>query len=358
MTTAPNTTITPYRYEPVLGAISLILGTALWVVIAISIVGLFYGAMIGLFVFFVQLMLIAHLRGNAIKLGEQQMPELYRRVVLLAQRIGLKKVPDVYVMQANGVLNAFATRFGSRNFLVLHSEIVQACGDNHDALDFVIGHELGHLHRGHLRWQWLRAPALLIPLLGSAYARAREYSCDRYGAAACADLHQGSTALCILVAGACHAGAVNKQAFIDQAADLDTVFMQLGGWFSHYPHLAHRLHAIEPTLTPSHPPKLLTRIVAGSLITLLVLAWVGILIWSGKQISNSLSSFLSERLDSMPPALSSDSDAVPDADKDDADKAGADKASADSDDAAEDSAAPPAKIPAKKPPPAAAAKHR
>ena len=241
-------TIEPYKGEVPLRTLMVIIGIVLWIVLVVSVIGLVYGLAIGALLLFTHVVMISHIRGSSIKLSPKQMPVLHERVVRLSKRIGLKKVPDAYLLQSNGVLNAFATRLGSRNFIVLHSDIIRACGDNSDALEFIIGHELGHLHRGHLRWRWLKAPAQIIPLLGTAYSRACEYTCDRYGAAVCADPKHKYDALCILAAGGAHARSVNPREFVAQERDLNTVFMKLGSWFSTHPHLASRVAALEPTL--------------------------------------------------------------------------------------------------------------
>jgi len=220
----------------------------LWLVFILSLVGLAYGILLGLFFFFAHMSLIAHLRGSSIKLGPNQMPELYGRVVELSRRIGLKKVPDVYLRQSGGLLNAFATRFGKARFVVLFSELVHACGDNSNALDFIIAHELGHIHRGHLNLRWLYAPAFFIPFLGSAYSRACEYTCDRYGFQAPKDPDRGLDGLCILAAGPQFASAVNRQAFAAQDRDLNTAFMKLGEWFATHPPLAVRIAALASNL--------------------------------------------------------------------------------------------------------------
>ena len=174
--------VAPHSGETSLKLVLVILGALLWVLIIVSMVGAAYALFFGVFFFVTHMIMIAHIRGSSVKLGPKQMSGLYNRVVQLSERIGLKKVPDAYLLQAGGVLNAFATRFGSRNFIVLHSEMVRSCGENMDALDFIIAHELGHLHRGHLRWRWLKAPAMIVPFLGTAYYRSCEYTCDRYGA--------------------------------------------------------------------------------------------------------------------------------------------------------------------------------
>jgi Zn-dependent protease with chaperone function len=240
--------VTPSPAEVPLRVALLITGVALWILIVVSLVGLLYGILLGIFFFVAHMSLIAHVRGSSIKLGPDQMPEIYARVVELSQRIGLNKVPDVYLRQSGGVLNAFATRFGRARFIVLFSELVHACGDNVNALDFIIAHELGHLHRGHLNLRWLIGPAFFIPFLGSAYSRACEYTCDRYGFQASDKGDLGLDGLCILAAGPQFAAAVNRRAFAAQDRDLNTAFMKLGEWFATHPPLALRISALAPYL--------------------------------------------------------------------------------------------------------------
>jgi Zn-dependent protease with chaperone function len=237
--------VSPDAAEVPLRIVLMITGSVLWIAFVVSIIGLVYGIVLGLVFFFVQLSLIAHIRGSSIKLGPQQLPELYERVDEIAQRIGMKTVPDVYLRQSGGVLNAFATRFGRARFVVLFSDLVEACGDNVDALDFIIAHELGHIHRGHLNWRWLLAPAMFIPFLGTAYSRACEFTCDRYGFAAPSDPIRSLDGLCILAAGPQYAAMVDMEEFAAQSRDLDTVFMKLGGWFATHPPLAQRIAALD-----------------------------------------------------------------------------------------------------------------
>ena len=240
--------VTPSASEVPLRVFLMIVAIALWILFVVSIIGLVYGIILGLFFFFAHLVLIAHVRGSSIKLGPQQMPALHERVAKIAHRIGMKRVPDVYLQQSGGVLNAFATRFGRRRFVVLYSDLVRACGDNLDALDFIVGHELGHIHRGHLNWRWLLAPALFVPFLGTAYSRACEYTCDRYGFQAPSDPNRSLDGLCILAAGPQFVPYVNRQAFVDQHDDLNTAFMKLGEWFGTHPPLAKRVAALAPNL--------------------------------------------------------------------------------------------------------------
>lgn len=51
----------------------------------------------------------AHIKTNAVRVSETQLPEVYRIVQTSCQNLGME-IPDVYVMQHN-VWNAFATKY-------------------------------------------------------------------------------------------------------------------------------------------------------------------------------------------------------------------------------------------------------
>ena len=127
---------------------------------------------------------IGNLRGNAIRITKNQFPELYEIVTLHVAQLQLKKVPEVYVLQGNGILNAFAMRFLKRQYVVLYSNVLEAAyQEGMDAVSFIIGHELGHIKRNHTSWlkSLFLLPAKLIPFLSSAHSRGCEYTCDNIG---------------------------------------------------------------------------------------------------------------------------------------------------------------------------------
>jgi Zn-dependent protease with chaperone function len=126
---------------------------------------------------------VGHLRGNGVRVTARQFPVIHRLVERHAEALGLDPAPPVYVLQAGGVLNAFATRFFSREFVVLYSDVVSLAQERGEhALGFVVGHELAHIRRGHLKHRWIKLPGYFIPYLGKAYSRACEYTCDRFSA--------------------------------------------------------------------------------------------------------------------------------------------------------------------------------
>jgi Zn-dependent protease with chaperone function len=229
-------------------ALVVLASIGIWILLAMTAIGLLYVALIALFLFVSHLAFVAHLRGSAVRLGPEQFPDLYRRVEELASRIGLRRMPAVYLMQAGGTLNALATKFLRTSFVVLFSDLLEACGDNSQARDMIIAHELGHLKERHLSWRWFLLPGLSTPFLGGAYSRAREYTCDRYGGAVCDDRRAAVLGLAILAAGGHHGPKVNLQALARQDADLGGAWMTLGRWLATHPPLAHRVAALDPDL--------------------------------------------------------------------------------------------------------------
>ncbi len=279
----PSLQVVRWSTERPLLALVWIAAAALWAMLAVSLIGIVYAALLAAFVFLGHVLFITHLRGNAVRLGPAQMPDLYERVAELAKQIGLKRVPEAYVVQAGGALNALATKFLRANLLVLYSDLLEACGNNRDARDFIIAHELGHLHAGHLRWRWLLLPGLVVPFLGTAYSRACEYTCDRYGIGASRDPGSALEGLCILAVGGKHGREINRRALVAQRADLNTAWMKIGHWLSTHPPIAHRLAALEPALADGTLRGAPAAIGALALLALAVVtpAALGLGVWRG-----------------------------------------------------------------------------
>jgi len=257
-------------------ALCIVVSLLIYLLLVVSVVGLVYALALAAFFFVAHAAFMTHIRGSAVRLGPEQLPVLHRRVEELAHRIGMQKIPDAYLMQAGGVLNAFATRFLGRQSIVLYSELLDACGDNDAARDMIIAHELGHLKAGHLRRRWLILPASLIPFLGTALSRAREYTCDRYGMAAAGDRKGALLGLIVLAAGGKHAAAVNQVAFARQREDLDTGWITIGEWLGTHPPLSKRIAALEPALLTG-----VERSHAGALRAMLILGFIAVVLIGG-----------------------------------------------------------------------------
>ncbi|MBO4689132.1 MAG: M48 family metallopeptidase [Clostridiales bacterium] len=126
----------------------------------------------------------AQYRANAIRITEKNFPEIYEVVEDYARRLGLKKVPKIYLTQENGVMNAFATFILRRQYIVLLTDLFEvAYLEHHDlnSIKFIIGHEMTHIRLRHATFSYNMSIlfANYIPILSNALSRAREYSCDR-----------------------------------------------------------------------------------------------------------------------------------------------------------------------------------
>lgn len=215
----------------------LIVGT-----LGVALVYLFIGF---IFYLFIQSAFISYIRGTGVRITPQQFPDLDARVAACSVKLGLKIVPEAYLLHADGIFNALATRFLGRNFIVLFSDIVDALEDRPEALNFYIGHELGHIKRGHLAWgPWLW-PAGLLPLLGAAYSRSREYTCDLHGAVCCASPEDGRRALAALAAGGSRWRTVDLDAYSGQ--NVRGFWMSFHELIADYPWLVKRMLRIDPT---------------------------------------------------------------------------------------------------------------
>ncbi|MBD8874100.1 M48 family metallopeptidase [Rhodanobacter sp. DHB23] len=230
-----------YGNERKLRAIALVLSALIWLALLVATFGivLIYVPLIALFLLAAHSALIAHLRGNGIRISARQMPDLHDRISACSSKLGMP-VPEAYLINGSGVLNAFATRFLGRNFVVLLSDIVDSMDDRPEALNFYIGHELGHIRMHHLTWGKILAPALWLPLLGAAYARAREYTCDRHGLAVCAQPEDAQYGLAALAAGKRRWRQVDLEEYSRSAAERPGFWMSLHELSSDYPWLNKR----------------------------------------------------------------------------------------------------------------------
>jgi Zn-dependent protease with chaperone function len=208
---------------------------------------LYIGAVVAL-IALVKVAWIAYVRGSAVRLGPAQFPELHAEVETLSRRMGLRRMPEVYLMQQDGALNAFAARFLRTHMVLLLSDLLEACGDDARARAMIIGHELGHIRAGHLYADWLLMPAAFVPFLGAALKRAREYTCDRYGLEAAGDREAALLGLSILSAGGRYGRLVNRDALMRQRHELRSVWMLVGEWLGSHPPLARRMAALAPEL--------------------------------------------------------------------------------------------------------------
>lgn len=259
-----------YRVEPkenIYFAICLIISLLIYTGIVLGMIAAIefgQSAFVGLFGFYAFIIIVAlhvlrgvlvgFIRGNAVKLGPHQFPEIHQVVMSQSQALGLSRVPDVFLLQQGGLLNAFATRFMGSDYVVLYSDLMEeAYEKNQETVDFVIAHELGHIKRNHIVKRLVILPALLIPFLGNAYSRACEYTCDSIGASL--SPAGAPTGLLLLSAGKRLYRKVDPHFFMEQR------YTEAGFWtwfaekLSTHPHLTKRLARFSNTAVLAGKPQ-------------------------------------------------------------------------------------------------------
>ncbi|WP_279402044.1 M48 family metallopeptidase [Piscibacillus salipiscarius] len=196
--------------------------------------------------FIINGLFIANIRNNGVKVTEKQFPKIAHRTREIANNMGLIKVPDVFIIQSGGLLNAFATKFFGRNFVVLYSDIVEIIEQGNDEeLEFIIAHELAHVKRRHVTKNTLLLPAMYTPFLGKAYSRACEYTCDRMAAIYTGNINASINALMILASGKYLYDQVNLEEYISQQRMEGGFFIWLSHITSTHPPLPHRIQKMK-----------------------------------------------------------------------------------------------------------------
>jgi Zn-dependent protease with chaperone function len=215
-----------------------------------------YAAIFGVGFWMVHALFLGRLRGNAVRVSERQFRDLHEIVVQQCRALDME-VPDVFVTQAGGMLNAFATKFFRRRFVILFSDVVELAREQGEAaVRFVVAHELAHLKRRHLSLRWLIFPAMLVPFLGSAYSRAREYTCDRFGARL---VPEGAVSgLLVLAAGKRLYREVDTNEYVQQTSTEGGFWYWLAEVTSTHPNLTKRVAAVRPQAAVRAPDRAFT----------------------------------------------------------------------------------------------------
>lgn len=237
-----------HEKEKTYGTLMMAVGGLSWLVIVLGTLGLalLYLAFIALAVWLASLYFKAIIYGDSVKVTAKQYPELHRILREQSQRMGLTEVPEMFVYNGSGIINAMAVRFLSTRYVILMSNLVDLMlkRGKMDELGFVIGHELGHHAAGHTNlWRnLLMGPGRIIPLLGAAYNRSRELTCDRIGSVAIGNPQAAQNALIAIAMGSETLGnQTDIGEFIAQESQVPELMGFLHKIFSHYPRMTRRV---------------------------------------------------------------------------------------------------------------------
>ena len=188
--------------------------------------------------------------GYSVKVSEQQFPEIYERAQHLRRELGMSTLPDIYVVNSHGIIQATAVRILGSKYVFLYSSLVDLMllKGHKKELDFVLGHELGHHAAGHISiWKSvLLAIVKHLPLVGKAYGRACELTADRIGHHLIGDQEASKRALSALALGSSSLlEELDINAFKHQESQIPDFMGFIHKVFSQYPRLTTRVIEIE-----------------------------------------------------------------------------------------------------------------
>lgn len=229
------------RRETVYYRIAFVFSVILWLLCVVTISPIIIIGFVALFLWLGNGLLIAQLKADAVKVDGEQLPELSATFAKVCEKLQIPKVPALYILRSDGALNAFATRHCGRDFVVVYSELLDTYGAASPEIEFLLGHELGHIKRRHLLKQLFLAPALFLPLLGHAYSRACELSCDRHGLFAASESQGAINAMLVLAGGRQAKAAMVPAAVARQYTDDRGFFVSWYELVSGYPTTSRRL---------------------------------------------------------------------------------------------------------------------
>jgi Zn-dependent protease with chaperone function len=213
------------------------LPTCLSIVVFILLFFGFQGILNGLF--------IGYLRQNSVRVSNAQFSDIHGIIEDYSKKLNIK-VPKVYIMQSEGALNAFATRFLFKDIVVIFSDVLElAYAQGEDAVKFVIAHEFAHVKRKHVAKALITRWGSLVPFIGSAYSRACETTCDNI--AAYLSGNNPEDGLLVLLAGKKLYSKVKIDAFLQEAETEQGFWSFLAEITSSHPNLSTRIQNIRKT---------------------------------------------------------------------------------------------------------------
>lgn len=165
--------------------------------------------------FFLRNRTMARLRGSSLRVGPQQLPQLWRCAEQYAQRLGMKTTPEVYIVESSS-LNAFAMKVGSRHVITIIDDVVWGClqSGNTQGIAFILAHEMAHHALGHTRGLRGYLTKAFLPL-----ARIDEFTADNVATLLVGNRQTAVHALTMLLAGPQLLPYVNLQDLVRQASE-------------------------------------------------------------------------------------------------------------------------------------------
>ena len=176
------------------------------------------------------------MQGSNFHVTRDSCPDLFRQIKEDAIILGVEDFPEIYT-EWGYAINGYTTGNRDKTMLVLNSGAVDLLTDVQ--LDYVVGHEMGHIKSGHVLYHLMAqlfssaigmiplGEALLTPIHYSLlyWNRMSEFTADRAALLTCQDKDAAIETI-IKMAGAPqkYFDKLNKDAFLKQAEEFEKKF--------------------------------------------------------------------------------------------------------------------------------------
>ncbi|MDR2731851.1 MAG: tetratricopeptide repeat protein [Fibromonadaceae bacterium] len=221
-----------------------------------------------LFFWFRKIFLVAYVKGEGILVSEGQFPEVFAIYSDIAKQLELENTPPLFILQSGGILNAFAVRFGGKNYIAIYSDVFALYKTDIESVKFVLAHELGHVKRKHIQKSFWTFPSFIIPFLNSAYSRACEYTCDNIGSSFVSDENSRLNGLLLLAGGKDIYKEINIDNYIKTAEQNRSFIVKYVNLFRSHPYLPNRIENIQAKTSNNTLGSIIIIFLTGIVITL------------------------------------------------------------------------------------------
>lgn len=183
--------------------------------------------------------------GNTLQVSERQFEDIYKVAQDNAKDLNIK-MPRIFIVQ-DPYLNAFTIGFKSPYAIVLTSSLVESL--TKDEIDFVIGHEMGHIKFGHSKILSFISPlGKDIPFVSWLYAfwqRKAEYTADRVGFFVVKEIRPTISAMLKMTVGKKLSTLIDIEGIIEQIEESrDGILSRTGELLLTHPYVTNRIRAL------------------------------------------------------------------------------------------------------------------